>query len=352
MASVQFRNLIKNYGETEVVKGINLNILHGEFIVLLGPSGCGKSTTLRMLAGLEEITDGEICIENEVINELHPIERNIAMVFQSYALYPHMTVEENMAFALENLGFDKATRKRMVAEIADILELTPLLSRKPKELSGGQRQRVAMGRAMVRSPDVFLFDEPLSNLDAKLRGQMRSEIKLLHERTKTTVVYVTHDQIEAMTLADRIAILNNGVIEQIGSPKEIYNRPNSKFVAKFIGTPEMNILENLGEEVASFIFPSTVERVGDVQSLSVGIRAQDLHLASTKIEAANLGSITVQLRQVELMGAVKHIECLFGNKRIIAEVPYSDEKIRDNFELYFDKNKVHVFDKNNKVIIQ
>ncbi|MGO1297507.1 MAG: ABC transporter ATP-binding protein [Vibrio sp.] len=352
MASVQFRNLIKNYGDTEVVKGINLNIHHGEFIVLLGPSGCGKSTTLRMLAGLEDITDGDICIENEVINELHPIERNIAMVFQSYALYPHMTVEENMAFALENLGFDKVNRKRMVAEIAEILELTPLLSRKPKELSGGQRQRVAMGRAMVRSPDVFLFDEPLSNLDAKLRGQMRSEIKLLHERTKTTVVYVTHDQVEAMTLADRIAILNDGVIEQIGSPKEIYNRPNSKFVAKFIGTPEMNILENLGDDVKPFIFPSTIECAEDVHSLSVGIRAQDLHLASTDIEATNLASITVQLIQVELMGAVKHIECLFGNKRIIAEVPYSDEKVRDEFELYFDKNKVHVFDKNNKVIIQ
>lgn len=352
MASVQFRNLIKNYGDTEVVKGINLNIQHGEFIVLLGPSGCGKSTTLRMLAGLEDITDGEICIENEVVNELHPIERNIAMVFQSYALYPHMTVEENMAFALENLGFDKVKRKRMVEEIAEVLELTPLLFRKPKELSGGQRQRVAMGRAMVRSPDVFLFDEPLSNLDAKLRGQMRSEIKLLHERTKTTVVYVTHDQIEAMTLADRIAILNNGVIEQIGSPKEIYNHPNSKFVAKFIGTPEMNILENLGDAVKPFIFQSTIDRVGDVKPLSVGIRAQDFHLTPLNIEAENLASISVQLRQVELMGAVKHIECSFGNKRIIAEVPYTDDKIHDKFELYFDKNKVHVFDKNDKVIIQ
>ncbi len=352
MASVQFRNLIKNYGDTEVVKGINLDIKHGEFIVLLGPSGCGKSTTLRMLAGLEDITDGEICIENEVINELHPIERNIAMVFQNYALYPHMTVEENMAFALENLGIKKIERKRMVAEIAEVLELTPLLARKPKELSGGQRQRVAMGRAMVRSPDVFLFDEPLSNLDAKLRGQMRAEIKLMHQRTKTTVVYVTHDQIEAMTLADRIAIINNGVIEQVGSPKEIYSNPKNKFVAKFIGTPEMNILENLGEDVKDFVIPSVFENVPDLNQLSVGIRAQDFHITPSDIESDDIGSIHVNLKQVELMGAVKHIECHFGEKRIIAEVPYTDDGLQEEFELYFDKNKVHVFDGKDKLIIQ
>ncbi|EHY9857428.1 sn-glycerol-3-phosphate ABC transporter ATP-binding protein UgpC [Vibrio parahaemolyticus] len=352
MASVQFRDLIKNYGDTEVVKGINLDIKHGEFIVLLGPSGCGKSTTLRMLAGLEDITDGEICIENEVINELHPIERNIAMVFQSYALYPHMTVEENMAFALENLGVNKVERKRMVAEIAEVLELTPLLERKPKDLSGGQRQRVAMGRAMVRSPDVFLFDEPLSNLDAKLRGQMRAEIKLMHERTKTTVVYVTHDQIEAMTLADRIAILNNGVIEQIGTPKEIYGNPKNKFVAKFIGTPEMNVLENLGDDVKHFVSPFVIENAQDINALSVGIRAQDFYLNASDIESENVGSIKVELQQIELMGAVKHIECFFANKRIIAEVPYTDDGIQDEFELYFDKNKVHVFDENDKIIIQ
>lgn len=352
MASVQFQNLIKNYGDTEVVKGINLDIKHGEFIVLLGPSGCGKSTTLRMLAGLEDITDGEICIEGEVINELHPIERNIAMVFQSYALYPHMTVEENMAFALENLGVDKTERKRMVAEIAEVLELTPLLQRKPKDLSGGQRQRVAMGRAMVRSPDVFLFDEPLSNLDAKLRGQMRAEIKLLHSRTKTTVVYVTHDQVEAMTLADRIAILNNGIIEQIGTPKEIYSHPKNKFVAKFIGSPEMNLFENLGEDVKHFITRGIAERVTDLNMLSVGIRAQDFYLSPTDIAPDLVASISVRLKQVELMGAVKHIECFFGSKKLIAEVPYTDEKIQEEFELYFDKNKVHVFDENDQIIIQ
>ncbi|WP_112480159.1 ABC transporter ATP-binding protein [Vibrio variabilis] len=352
MASVQLRNLIKNYGDTEVVKGINLDIQHGEFIVLLGPSGCGKSTTLRMLAGLEDITDGEICIEHEVINDLHPIERNIAMVFQSYALYPHMTVEENMAFALENLGVDKKTRKRMVAEIAEVLELTPLLDRKPKELSGGQRQRVAMGRAMVRSPDVFLFDEPLSNLDAKLRGQMRSEIKRLHQRIKTTVVYVTHDQVEAMTLADRIAILNGGVIEQIGTPKEIYGRPKNKFVAKFIGTPEMNVLENLGDDVTPFLATSIAQQVPDFNVLSIGIRAQDFHLNACELESDSIGSIKVTLEQVELMGSVKHLTCLFSDQRIVAEVPYRDERTPNEFELYFDINKVHVFDEKDRLITQ
>ena len=240
MASVQFKNLEKSYDATHVVKGIDLSIKHGEFMVFLGPSGCGKSTTLRMLAGLESITSGEILIGDEVVNDLHPIERNIAMVFQSYALYPHMTVAENIGFSLENLKIDKAKRHSMVAEIAEILELTELLERKPKDLSGGQRQRVAMGRAMVRNPEVFLFDEPLSNLDAKLRGQMRKEIKRLHQRVNTTVIYVTHDQVEAMTLADRIVILNQGKIEQLGTPKEIYEHPKNVFVAKFIGYPEMN----------------------------------------------------------------------------------------------------------------
>lgn len=272
MASVTFRNLEKSYGNTQVVKNIDLEIKHGEFIVLLGPSGCGKSTTLRMLAGLENITGGEIMIDDLVVNDLHPIERNIAMVFQSYALYPHMTVGENIGFSLENMNVDKAKRKEMVAEVAEVLELTPLLERKPKELSGGQRQRVAMGRAMVRTPEVFLFDEPLSNLDAKLRGQMRKEIRALHQRVKTTVIYVTHDQVEAMTLADKIVILNNGVIEQIGTPIEIFEKPKTEFVAKFIGTPEINIFDVDTTNIANCFPDSTVNNV--IQKVGIRPRAR------------------------------------------------------------------------------
>ncbi|GAL18906.1 maltose/maltodextrin transport ATP-binding protein MalK [Vibrio maritimus] len=232
MASVSFKNLEKVYsGDVRIVKDFNLDIKDGEFIVFLGPSGCGKSTTLRMLAGLEDITGGEISIGGQVVNNLEPKDRNIAMVFQSYALYPHMTVYENIAFALKLAGASKEEIANKVRPVADMLQLTPLLDRKPKALSGGQRQRVAMGRAMVRTPEVFLFDEPLSNLDAKLRNAMRSEIKALHKKLQKTTIYVTHDQVEAMTLADRIVILRDGRIEQVGTPKEIYQNPANKFVA-------------------------------------------------------------------------------------------------------------------------
>ncbi len=242
MAQILLKNLRKTYDQTEAVRGINLDIAHNEFVVLVGPSGCGKTTTLRMIAGLEEITGGEIFIGERLINNVPPKDRDIAMVFQNYALYPHMTVEQNMSFGLRLRKVAKTEIGRRVKHAADILNIGELLERRPKQLSGGQRQRVAMGRAIVRNPEAFLFDEPLSNLDAKLRVQMRTEIKKIHRRVQTTVVYVTHDQVEAMTLADRIVVMNHGVIEQVGSPQEMYEAPKTRFVAGFIGSPAMNFV--------------------------------------------------------------------------------------------------------------
>jgi len=242
MARITLDGLCKRFEQTDVVQDLNLGIGDGEFIVLVGPSGCGKSTTLRMIAGLEESTAGEIRFDDALVNPLTPSQRNVAMVFQSYALYPHMTVARNMAFALEQRKVPKAEIERSVSQAARLLNIGELLERKPKALSGGQRQRVAMGRAIVRSPDVFLFDEPLSNLDAALRTQMRLEIKKLHQILKTTVVYVTHDQVEAMTLADRVVVMDNGRIVQVGSPMDIYERPRTRFVAGFIGAPRMNFI--------------------------------------------------------------------------------------------------------------
>ena len=250
MAEVTLKGVAKSYGRTPAVQDFDLDIADEEFVVFVGPSGCGKSTTLRMIAGLEDISGGEIRIGDRVVNDLPPRARNISMVFQNYALYPHMTVRDNQAFGLRLAGRAKDEIARKVARASGILGLDPYLERKPAALSGGQRQRVAMGRAIVRDPDVFLFDEPLSNLDAKLRGQMRTEIKKLHEKVRTTVIYVTHDQVEAMTLADRIVVMRNGRIEQVGTPDEVYHRPVSDFVASFIGSPPMNLLEGriVGEE--------------------------------------------------------------------------------------------------------
>jgi len=242
MAQVTLRKVEKKYDETPAVCGIDLDIPDKEFVVLVGPSGCGKTTTLRMIAGLEEITSGDIAIGGEVVNDIPPKDRDIAMVFQNYALYPHMTVYENMSFGLRLKKTPKDEIDRRVQNAARILNIVPLLDRKPKQLSGGQRQRVAMGRAIVRNPKVFLFDEPLSNLDAKLRVHMRTEIKKVHQQVRTTTVYVTHDQVEAMTLADRIVVMNAGHIEQVGSPHELYHRPATKFVATFIGSPAMNLI--------------------------------------------------------------------------------------------------------------
>ena len=245
MASITIRDVKKSYAKAQVVHGVNLDIASGEFVVILGPSGCGKSTLLRMIAGLEEISDGTIAIDGKVVNKLEPRERGCAMVFQNYALYPHMSVAQNIGYSLKVAGVAAAQRNQRVQAVARILELEHLLDRKPAALSGGQRQRVAMGRAMIREPKVFLFDEPLSNLDAKLRVQMRSEIRKLHRRLGATSVFVTHDQVEAMTLADRLVVMNGGRVEQVGTPAEIYGRPASRFVASFVGAPAMNILEGV-----------------------------------------------------------------------------------------------------------
>src|ERR1700732_5014754 len=242
MAEVSLRNVVKRFDDVDVVRNISLDIPDNEFVVLVGPSGCGKSTTLRMIAGLEEISAGDIFIGGEIVNDLPPKDRDIAMVFQNYALYPHMSVFENMSFGLKLRKFPKDEIKRRVDHAARILDITELRDRKPRALSGGQRQRVAMGRAIVRNPKVFLFDEPLSNLDAKLRVQMRTEIKRVHQKVKTTTVYVTHDQIEAMTLADRVVVMNGGRIEQVGAPNDLYHHPKTRFVAGFIGSPAMNFM--------------------------------------------------------------------------------------------------------------
>src|SRR5437762_5990041 len=242
MAQVSLRKVVKYYDDVEAVSAIDLDIADKEFVVLVGPSGCGKSTTLRMIAGLEEITGGEIAVDGEIVNDVPPKDRDMAMVFQNYALYPHMTVYQNMSFGLRLKHFPKPEIEKRVQEAARILDITELLDRKPRQLSGGQRQRVAMGRAIVRNPKVFLFDEPLSNLDAKLRVQMRTEIKKVHQQVRTTTVYVTHDQVEAMTLADRVVVMNGGIIEQVGTPNQLYHNPKTRFVAGFIGSPSMNFI--------------------------------------------------------------------------------------------------------------
>src|SRR5512132_3420298 len=287
MASVSFQNIEKAFGSTKVIHGISFDIADGEFTVLVGPSGCGKSTLLRMLAGLEEITAGTIAIDSKVVNDVESKDRDIAMVFQSYALYPHMTVADNMAFSLKLRKADAKVIEERVGKAAKILNLDPYLHRYPRELSGGQRQRVAMGRAIVRDPKVFLFDEPLSNLDAKLRVAMRAEIKALHQRLKTTTVYVTHDQVEAMTMADRIAVMNDGRIEQLGRPLELYDRPANLFVAQFIGSPAMNIFDGVVRGAAVEALGSRWPAAGGAegQKVKYGIRPEHLELASSGIPA-------------------------------------------------------------------
>jgi multiple sugar transport system ATP-binding protein len=291
MAQVSLRKLYKRFDETEAVRGIDLDIADKEFVVLVGPSGCGKTTTLRMIAGLEEVSAGEIAVDGEVVNDVPPKDRDMAMVFQNYALYPHMTVYENMSFGLRLKRYPREEIARRVQEAARILDIAELLDRKPRQLSGGQRQRVAMGRAIVRNPKVFLFDEPLSNLDAKLRVQMRTEIKRVHQKVRTTTVYVTHDQVEAMTLADRVVVMNRGRIEQIGSPNELYHAPKTRFVAGFIGSPAMNLLPcrleqaggalrvRLSQDIALPVPSARVERyrayVGR-EGLTFGLRPEHL----------------------------------------------------------------------------
>jgi len=299
---------MKSFGKTRVLHGISLDIADGEFVVLVGPSGCGKSTLLRMLAGLEDITGGTIAIDGRVVNDVDSKDRDIAMVFQSYALYPHMTVRENMGFSLRLRNDKQAVIDQRVAQAAKILNLEPFLRRYPRELSGGQRQRVAMGRAIVRDPKVFLFDEPLSNLDAKLRVAMRTEIKALHQRLKTTTVYVTHDQIEAMTMADRIAVMNEGRIEQLGEPLELYDRPANLFVAQFIGSPAMNIFDGVARagsvEALGVRWPANA-RAADGQRVRYGIRPEHLEPAGNGIPA--------EVVVVEPMGAETEIVAKVGD---------------------------------------
>ncbi|TYO88529.1 sn-glycerol-3-phosphate import ATP-binding protein UgpC [Oceanicella actignis] len=298
MAGIKLENLIKSYGDTRILHGIDADIADGEMIVVVGPSGCGKSTLLRMVAGLEAVTAGRILIGERVVNDLEPSQRDIAMVFQNYALYPHMTVRQNMAYGLKIRGMSRAEIARRVDEAADILELRPYLDRKPRQLSGGQRQRVAMGRAIVRHPQVFLFDEPLSNLDAKLRVQMRLEIRKLQRRLGVTSIYVTHDQVEAMTLGDRLMVLNKGVVEQFGSPIELYERPASVFVAGFIGSPAMNFLPVRVEGDAAILpngarLPAPARAAGEA---TLGARPEHL----TPDEA---GPVAVEVEVLEQLGA-------------------------------------------------
>jgi multiple sugar transport system ATP-binding protein len=281
MADLAIRNLVKRYDKTEVLHGISLDVEDGEFVVFVGPSGCGKSTTLRLIAGLEDATSGEIVIGGRVVNNLEPKDRDIAMVFQNYAIYPHMTVRKNIGFGLRTSKMSKADKEARIDEVAGILGMTDLLARKPSQLSGGQRQRVAIGRAMVRDPAVFLFDEPLSNLDAQLRTQMRLEIKKLHQRVGNTIIFVTHDQVEAMTMADRIVIMKDGHIQQVGTPAEVYHKPANTFVARFIGAPSMNMLSGTVANGALRLGSGEVLDLGleadDGHPVTVGVRPEDLH---------------------------------------------------------------------------
>ncbi|WP_442580622.1 ABC transporter ATP-binding protein [Mesorhizobium sp. ASY16-5R] len=355
MASVELRNLVKSFGRVEAVRDVSLTVEDRELVVFVGPSGCGKSTLLRMIAGLEEITSGELFIGGKPMSKVAAADRGIAMVFQSYALYPHMSVAENMGFALKMLGTDKAEIDRKVAEAAGILQLGELLARKPKELSGGQRQRVAIGRAIVRKPDVFLFDEPLSNLDAGLRAQMRVEIARLHEQLQTTMIYVTHDQVEAMTLADRIVILNQGRIEQQGSPLELYERPANRFVAGFLGQPKMNFIPTSAR-------PSAAGMALSVFSTDRIVLTLDRNAAITPGAAIDLGvrpdAISVSAAEAAdaLPGRIVVVEHLGGSSLLYVQAEGVDGLITveqrgktlftvgQAVHLRFDLAGVHLFD--------
>ncbi|QWW71499.1 ABC transporter ATP-binding protein [Rhizobium sp. WYJ-E13] len=348
MSGLSINKVKKSFGSVDIIHGIDVEIADGEFVILVGPSGCGKSTLLRMIAGLEEISAGKISIDGRVVNNLQPKDRDIAMVFQNYALYPQMTVAQNMGFALELAGTKRPEIDRKVSEAAAILGLQPLLERKPAQLSGGQRQRVAMGRAIVRDPKVFLFDEPLSNLDAKLRVKMRAEIKALHQRLKTTIVYVTHDQIEAMTMADKIVVLQGGRVEQIGSPLELYDRPRNIFVAGFLGSPAMNFLEGTLENSSS---PSLAlpggARVKLSQApansagkpLTLGIRPEDISLGGDE-------GVEAIVKVVEPTGSETHVAVEVEGKELTWVVRERVSLVPEQrVKLSFATPKVHFFDR-------
>ena len=348
MATVSFRQVQKSFAKTKVIHGITFDIGEGEFVVLVGPSGCGKSTLLRMLAGLEEISGGEIAIDSKVVNDLESKDRDIAMVFQSYALYPHMTVRENMAFSLRLRRADRSRTDERVTNAARILNLGPLLDRYPRELSGGQRQRVAMGRAIVRDPKVFLFDEPLSNLAAKLRVAMRAEIKALHQRLKTTTVYVTHDQIEAMTMADRIVVMRDGIVEQIGTPLELFDRPGNLFVAQFIGSPAMDVIEGTLRMADGRAF---VEAEGAQWPLDVGVQAKDgqavhygIRPGDIEVSASGEG-IAAKVIVVEPTGAETELLVQVGEAQLVVVIHgRTGVEPGEIVNLEVDVTTAHVFD--------
>ncbi len=365
MANISLQHIQKIYpGNVEVIHDLNLEIHDKEFIILVGPSGCGKSTTLRMIAGLEEISGGELRIGEKVVNDVAPKDRNIAMVFQNYALYPHMTVYKNLAFGLKLRKVDKAEIDRKVHETAKILDIEHLLNRKPKALSGGQRQRVALGRAMVRDPAVFLLDEPLSNLDAKLRTQMRTEITKLHKRLQTTFVYVTHDQTEAMTMGDRIVVMKDGVIQQVDTPQNLYDAPCNMFVAGFIGSPQMNfikadIIEKNGQLYAQF--GTALAPIEDGESrrsyigrqVVLGIRPEDMHSEDDLPECGRACVVEMQTELAELMGAEIYLYGDIAGNRVTVRTP-SKAGIRsgDTVRLALDCDKLHIFDAETEQVIR
>jgi len=368
MASVTLKNVYKVYpGGVTAVSDFNLDIADKEFIVLVGPSGCGKSTTLRMVAGLEEITEGELYIGDKLMNDVAPKDRDIAMVFQNYALYPHMTVYDNMAFGLKLRKTPKAEIDRRVKEAAKILDIEHLLNRKPKALSGGQRQRVALGRAIVREPKVFLMDEPLSNLDAKLRVQMRTEITKLHNRLQTTFIYVTHDQTEAMTMGSRIVVMKDGFIQQVDSPQSLYDYPVNLFVAGFIGSPQMNFIDvtlvKEGDDVFA-VFEGNKIKVpeGKVRKFKdasyigkeviMGIRPEDLHDEEIFLQSAQDSIVKAYVDVVELMGSETYLYLNVAGKNLIARVdPRSTARTGDTIRIALDPNKLHFFDKDTEETI-
>ena len=366
MASVSYKNVMKAYGDNVVVKDLSFEVADKEFVVFVGPSGCGKSTCLRMLAGLEEITGGEIWIGDRKVNDVPPKDRDIAMVFQSYALYPHMTVYDNMAFGLKLRKTPKAEIDKRVKEAAAILGLEDLLDRRPKALSGGQRQRVAVGRAIVREPAVFLMDEPLSNLDAKLRVTARAEISKLHQRLQTTFVYVTHDQVEAMTMGDRIAVLNFGDLMQIDSPRNLYESPNNIFVAGFIGSPSMNFFDatlvkeenNLYIDTGSFRLPIPADRMKAYEGyagkqVTFGIRPEHIHGADFAPPNINAAPLKATIDVIELLGHELHLYLTAGKSTFVATVDTRmAPSVGDNVDLVVDMNNMHLFDKNTEQTIR
>jgi multiple sugar transport system ATP-binding protein len=355
MSEIQLQQLVKKYDDVTAVKGMDLNIRDGEFLVLVGPSGCGKSTTLRMVAGLEDVTDGTLQIGGDVVNDVAPKKRSIAMVFQNYALYPHMTAAQNMKFGMKSVSdFSSTEIDKRVENAAETLSIADLLDRKPKELSGGERQRVAIGRALVREPEVFLLDEPLSNLDAKLRVQMRAELLKLHRELSTTTVYVTHDQTEAMTLGDRVAVMDDGVLQQVAPPQELYDYPANKFVAGFIGEPSMNVFpvavrrqngQCVAEHSGFTIMLPDREGLYDIAGVEAyfGVRPEDITLAENLSAATETFEAEVTVR--EPLGELLLLHCRLGDEELQVKVePRSQIQPGDKIELVFNKERLHLFD--------